>query len=113
MALQLIDQISADSYDPAQFEDDEKKRLLAAIDERIAGKAIVVTEARDEPASGQIIDLTEALRASLASRKPAAKTAASAVAAEAPKERKAAKRAAAPAVAAAAEAPPARARARK
>jgi DNA end-binding protein Ku len=115
LALQLIDQISADTYDPTEFQDDEKQRVLAAIDEKIAGKAIVVAEQRDEPAGGQIIDLTEALRASLAGRKPAAKAAAAPpVEAEAAKARKGAKRAPAAATAAAApEAPPARARARK
>ncbi|MEJ7688748.1 MAG: Ku protein, partial [Variovorax sp.] len=30
LALQLIEQISQDSYDPAQYEDEEKKRVLAA-----------------------------------------------------------------------------------
>ena len=114
LALQLIDQISADSYEPTDFEDEEKKRVLAAIDEKIAGKEIVVNEHEAEPASGQIIDLTEALRASLKSKKPAAKAAAPAAApapaVEAAKERKGAKRA--PATAAAAPAP-ARARARK
>src|SRR5438045_5042738 len=47
LALQLIDQISADSYDPAAFEDEEKKRVLAAIDEQIPGKDIVVAERPD------------------------------------------------------------------
>ena len=41
LALQLIDQISEDTYDPTQFEDEEKKRILAAIDEKIAGKQVV------------------------------------------------------------------------
>jgi DNA end-binding protein Ku len=108
LALQLINQISADSYDPTEFEDEEKKRVLAAIDEKIAGKQIVVS-AEPEPAGGQIIDLMDALRASLASKKPQAKPAA-APAAEA-KERKGAKRAAAPAPVEAAV--PARARAKK
>ncbi len=114
LALQLIAQISADSYDPSEFQDDEKQRILAAIDEKIAGKAIVVAEQPEEAAGGQIIDLTEALRASLSSRKPAAKAKPepAPAEAEAPKERKAAKRAA-PAAVAAPEAPPARARARK
>jgi DNA end-binding protein Ku len=111
LALQLIDQISDDSYDPAAFEDEEKKRILAAIDDKIAGKQVVVTEGQ-EPASAQVIDLVEALRASLAPRKAAAKAPAAAVAEAEPKARKSAKRAA-PAAAAAKEAPPARARARK
>ena len=113
LALQLIEQNSADSYDASAFHDEEKKRVLAAIDEKIAGKEVVVTESRDEPAGGQIIDLTEALRASLTARKQAAKAAPAAdkaaPAAPAAKERKAAKRAA---PAATAEAP-ARGRARK
>jgi DNA end-binding protein Ku len=114
LALQLIDQISADSYDATEYKDEEKQRVLAAIDEKIAGKDIVVTDAQAEPAGGQIIDLTEALRASL--RKPAAKVAAAAPTTdaaaaalpEATKERKGAKRAASPA-----DEVPARARARK
>lgn len=73
LALQLIDQISAEGYDPAEFKDDEKKRVLAAIDAKIAGQQIVVAEATADAGDGKIIDLTEALRASLAPRKPAAK----------------------------------------
>ena len=110
LALQLIDQISADTYEPAQFADEEKKRIHAAIDAKIEGKQVVVTEPHEEP-GGQIIDLTEALRASLAGRKGGAKAApAPAPVAEAPKERKGARRAT---PAPAAQEAPARARARK
>jgi DNA end-binding protein Ku len=99
LALQLIDQIAADDYDPAEFKDEEKVRVLAAIDEKIAGKAIVVAEpVGAESADAKIIDLTEALRASLTGRKaaakagtPAAPAAAAPAAAELP--RKSAKRA--------------------
>jgi DNA end-binding protein Ku len=143
LALQLIDQIAEDNYDPADFKDEEKVRVLAAIDRKVEGQEIVVTEAPGaEPADAKIIDLTEALRASLTARKPAgaggaakpaptatvlsaaSKGAAPAVpaapaGAEAAPARKAAKRAAAPAPAgeeealAAAAPAPARARARK
>jgi DNA end-binding protein Ku len=66
LALQLIDQISQDSYEPTQFVDEEKKRILAAIDAKIAGKQVVAVEEREATeSSGQIIDLTEMLRASL------------------------------------------------
>jgi DNA end-binding protein Ku len=65
LALQLIDQISEDSYDPARFEDDEKKRILAAIDEKIAGKHIVAAEHVEAVGGAQVIDLMDALRASL------------------------------------------------
>jgi DNA end-binding protein Ku len=123
LALQLIDQIAADTYDPTEFKDDEKTRVLAAIDEKIAGKAIVAVEpAGVEAADAKIIDLTEALRASLGARKrgasaPAPAPAAAAAPAAKPTElpRKAAKRAKAaePAVAEEAAAPAPRARARK
>jgi len=116
LALQLIDQISADSYDPAEYQDEEKQRVLAAIDEKIAGKEIVINEPVGEPAGGQIIDLTEALRASLTTRKAPAKappveTALPAVA-EAKAQRKSPRRAAT-AAPDAEEPAPARARARK
>lgn len=99
LAMQLIDQISRDTYDPTMFEDEEKKRILAAIDEKIAGKQIVATEQAESGAGAQVIDLVEALRASLASRAAGkgkvapARAAAGAASGEAPKERKGVKRA--------------------
>ena len=94
--------------------------MLAAIDRKIAGQQIVTHEEVESPASGQVIDLMEALRASLNKRggtaagKAVSKPAAGEVAATATKERKGIKRAA-PAELAAAEYAPrvARARARK
>jgi len=118
LATQLIEQISVDNYDPAQFKDEEKGRILAAIDKKIAGKKIVVNEHPDDTRSttggGQVIDMMDALRASLAKRgggkaASAAKAEEAAIPAGALKERKPARRAAAAAPAAA----PARARARK
>ena len=114
LALQLINQIAADSYDPTAFVDEEKQRILAAIDRKIAGNEIAESAA-PEPASGQIIDLMEALRASLGGKKaPAARAASEPAAAAADdaadtKTRKGPRRAA-PAESAAA---PARSRARK
>ena len=75
LALQFIDQISQDSYDPTQFEDEEKKRVLAAIDEKIAGKQIVAPQEAEPATGGQVIDLMDALRASLAQRDKKAKPA--------------------------------------
>jgi DNA end-binding protein Ku len=40
LALQLISQIAAESYDPAAFVDEEKQRILGAIDQKIAGNEI-------------------------------------------------------------------------
>lgn len=111
LALQLIDQISADEYDPRQFEDEEKKRILAAIDEKIAGKRVVVHEEAEPAAGAQVIDLMEALRASLGRKSgAAAKNARAQARAGTPtpaKERKGARRAQASVE------PPARTRAKK
>jgi DNA end-binding protein Ku len=70
LARQLIEQNAQDSYDPTAFADHERERILAAIDEKIAGKQIVAVEPQEAPASAQVIDLMDALRASL-ERKPA------------------------------------------
>ena len=69
LALQIIDQVSEDAYDPTAYEDEEKKRILEAIDRKIAGKQIVSPEAPAEESGGQVIDLMEALRASLSANK--------------------------------------------
>ena len=74
--------------------DEEKARILAAIDAKIAGKHIVAPEPVEAGAGGQVIDLMDALRASL-SKKGA--PAANGKVAETPPARKSAKRGAAPA----------------
>ena len=73
LALQLVEQIAADEFDPTQFEDDEKARVLAAIEEKVKGKQIVASAHEEDgtPGSGQVIDLMDALRASLGGKKPA------------------------------------------
>ncbi|MEO8080240.1 MAG: Ku protein, partial [Caldimonas sp.] len=79
--------------------DEEKKRILAAIDEKIAGKEIVANEPVETTTGAQVIDLVEALRASLGkgggakTRPTPAKATAAAKPAEQPKERKGVKRA--------------------
>ena len=120
LATQLIDQISQDTYEPTEFKDEERERVLAAIDRKIAGKQIIEATPVEAASSGQVIDLMDALRASLGKR-PAAATKAPAKAAKAKgtaeiipttalRERKPARRAAAVAEPAAA---PAKTRARK
>jgi DNA end-binding protein Ku len=97
LAMQLIDQITQDAYDPTQFKDEEKARVLAAIDQKIAGQQVVASARDEQPAAGaQVIDLMEALRASLGPRrgKAPAKAAEPEAAAAAP--RRAAKAAAEP-----------------
>lgn len=111
LVLQIIEQISADTYDPWHFEDKEKQRILEAIDRKIAGKQIVLQAPQEATSSGEVIDLVEALKASLAGKpkKPAKASPAEVLDL---KERKGVKRAA-KAPEADVEAPPVRKRARK
>lgn len=108
LALQLIEQIAAPAYDPTAFKDEERQRVLDAIDAKIAGQEVVASaHAEDAPVSGQVIDLMAALRASLGkkpaaaaagARKPTASPASNVTAISAPKVRKGAKRAPDPVV---------------
>ncbi|MCO4891302.1 Ku protein [Cupriavidus sp. WGtm5] len=93
LAIQLIEQASEEEYDPSQYKDEEKARILAAIDAKIAGKHIVAPEPVEAGAGGQVIDLMDALRASLTKKGTAA--AKGKAAAAAPPARKSARRGAA------------------
>jgi DNA end-binding protein Ku len=79
LALKIIEQGTQENYDPTAYEDEEKQRILAAIDAKIQGQEIVSREPA-EVTGGQVIDLMEALRASLKGgaqeKAPAAKAAA-------------------------------------
>src|SRR5215831_6057498 len=96
LAKQLIDAQASEAFDPAAYADEVSKRIEAAIQKKVEGQEISLSEAPETGA--QVIDLMEALRASL-DRKPAAPAkpgkAAAPVAKVAPpsEERKPAKRA--------------------
>ena len=62
MARQLIRQLS-DDFDPGQFKDEYHKALKKVIRKKIKGEQIVVPEAPQEPTG--VIDLMEALKASV------------------------------------------------
>ncbi len=64
LAVSLIEQISQDSFDPSQYKDEEKERVEAAIEEKVEGHEITVAE-EPQHGGGQVIDLMQALRASL------------------------------------------------
>ena len=99
LAVQLINQIATDSYDPNEYQDDAKKRIEAAIDEKVSGKQVTISE-EPQHQGAKVIDLMEALRSSLSATQPAAsakKASASKTAKRAPAP---AKKAAAPAAAA-------------
>ena len=68
LAIQLIDQITTEEFHPENYEDEVRKRYNAAIQEKVQGREITAT-APEEP-KAQIIDLMEALKASLGNRAP-------------------------------------------
>ena len=65
LAQQIIQQISTDEFKPEKFEDDVKKRIEAQIQRKVEGQEIQV---EPEKPPTQIIDLMEALKASLAAK---------------------------------------------
>ncbi|MBK5255602.1 MAG: Ku protein [Vicinamibacteria bacterium] len=66
LAVQLIDQITSAGFEPGQYEDEVRKRMQAAIDRKIQGQEIA--SAPEQPRA-QIVDIMEALKASLAAKK--------------------------------------------
>ena len=74
LATQLIEQIAAAAYDPHAFVDEEKQRILAAVEKKIAGEQVVSHAVAEQPKpSAQVVDLVAALRASLAKAPSAAR----------------------------------------
>ena len=89
LAQQLIEQQASESFDPAAYKDEVRGRIEAAIQKKVEGQEITTTEAPE--AGAQVIDLMEALRASL-EKKPAKRPQAAAQAAPKPSRKAAAKK---------------------
>lgn len=64
LADKLIEQLAKDSFDASRFKDDYESRVMAAVESKVAGNEVTVTE---EAPKAQIIDLLEALKRSVAS----------------------------------------------
>jgi DNA end-binding protein Ku len=67
LATRLVDELSHAEFVPSQYEDDYRQRILAAVEQKVAGRE--VTAAGPEAQRAQVIDLMDALKESLA-RKP-------------------------------------------
>jgi DNA end-binding protein Ku len=65
LARQLIEQQTATGFDPSAFTDDVRTRIQAEIQKKVEGQEISVAEIAPESGGGKVIDLMEALRASL------------------------------------------------
>jgi len=65
LAAQLIDSITVDEWHPEDFKDEVQARIQEQIQRKIEGKEVVAPEAPVTASGAQVIDLMEALRASL------------------------------------------------
>lgn len=69
LAMQLIEQIASDKFQPDQYEDTVRQSTRDLIEKKVQGEEI--TAVPQEAPKAQIIDLMEALKASLSAAQPA------------------------------------------
>ena len=74
LAIQIIEQRINDTFEPDKYEDEVKARTMELIQQKIDGQDIAVVP--EEQPAAKIIDLMEALKASVGDRKPAKRAAA-------------------------------------
>ena len=70
LAEKVIAQIATDTFDPSKYKDVVKGRVKKAIADKLKGKEI---EAPEPAEKGEVVDLMEALKATLGARKPSRK----------------------------------------
>ena len=68
LANQLIDSITSKQFDGAKYQDDVKERIEAQIQKKVAGEEITVPEGVTTSKGAKVIDIMDALRASLKSK---------------------------------------------
>src|SRR6266404_5025153 len=68
LAQQLIEQQASDTFDPSVYKDTVRERIEAAVQKKVEGQEVTLAEAPEGGA--QVIDLMEALRASLEKKGP-------------------------------------------
>lgn len=73
LAIHLIDQLSNEEFKPDQYQDEYRARVLELVNQKIEGKQVTV--AAVAPQRGQVIDLMQALKESLAKQAPQKKAA--------------------------------------
>ena len=74
LAEMLINELTEKKFDPLQFKDEYRQRLLDRIRAKSKGKAIEAEE-KEEEKGGEVIDIMEALRRSLDKGRAPAKSA--------------------------------------
>jgi len=68
LAQQLIEQLAAKRFDPNEYADEHRARVQAAIQKKVEGKEVSIAEGPVAAKGGNVIDLMEALRASIDAR---------------------------------------------
>jgi len=76
LALKLVEQTASDAFHPEAYPDEVRARTLALIEQKVQGKEIQLTP--PEAPRAQVIDLMEALKASVAAADQGARAGASA-----------------------------------
>ena len=71
LAQQLIEQQASDEFKPESYTDEVRKRVEAAVQKKVEGQEVTLA-AEPETGGAQVIDLMEALRASLGKKGAAA-----------------------------------------
>ena len=66
LARRLVEQLSVDEFQPEQYKDEYRDRVQGVVQKKVAGEE--VTAAEPEQPRAQVIDLMEALKASLAGK---------------------------------------------
>ena len=64
LAVQLIEQIASEDFDPSKYEDEVGQRMLEAVERKVAD-GTEITAPVEEETTAQVIDLMAALRASV------------------------------------------------
>lgn len=73
LARQLIESQTSQSFDPSTYKDEVRERIQGEIDKKVQGQEISVSDVQPET-GGKVIDLMEALRASLEKTESAGKS---------------------------------------
>jgi DNA end-binding protein Ku len=68
LAQQLIEHLAAKRFDPNEYADEHRARVQAAIQKKVEGKEVSLSEGPVSAKGGNVIDLMEALRASIDAR---------------------------------------------
>ncbi len=68
LAQQLIEHLAAKRFDPNEYADEHRTRVQAAIQKKVEGQEVSIAEGPVSAKGGNVIDLMEALRASIDAR---------------------------------------------